>query len=267
MTEQIEDQVQPEERKEEPQEQIEQIAADIGWNKDFEGDNAVDAKTYILRSKDINKTMSKKVKALSRELDAMKEGFSTMKSHFDTLREGEVNKLKGEIDRLRQERDDAAEEGDTSKYKRTNEQIDKLQGEVEKAKDTPKANAPQAPPKEYVDWVEGGNEWYEEETDMQEWANKLARTPEYNALPYKTLLTRLSEKAKEVFPEKFQTDSQAEPSAAAVASPTPKTKKGKKATSTMMSYEQRMVAKDFVAQGVVKSMDEYAQMLQEQGRL
>ena len=266
MTEQVEEQVQPEERQEEIQDQIEQIAADIGWNKDFEGDNAVDAKTYILRSKDINKTMAKKVKALSRELDAMKEGFSTMKSHFDALRESEVGKLKSEIDRLKKERDDAAEEGDTSRYKRTNEQIDKLQGEVEKAKESPKANAPQGPPKEYLDWVESGNEWYEEDTDMQTWANNLARTPEYNALPYKTLLTRLSEKAKEVFPEKFQTEPP-EPSAAAVASPTPKTKKGKKATANMMTYEQKMVAKDFVAQGVVKSMDEYAQMLQEQGRI
>ncbi len=38
--------------------EVKELAKQLGWREDHTGDDAVDAKTYILRSKDIQKSMS-----------------------------------------------------------------------------------------------------------------------------------------------------------------------------------------------------------------
>ncbi|MDA3806491.1 MAG: hypothetical protein PF440_01145, partial [Thiomicrorhabdus sp.] len=51
-----------------PAADVEALASQLGWNKDHKGAEAVDAATYILRSKDIQKTMKDHNKDLKNQL-------------------------------------------------------------------------------------------------------------------------------------------------------------------------------------------------------
>lgn len=266
MTEDLE-QEQEQEQETQPNE-VEELAAEMGWNKEYEGDDAVDAKTYILRSRDINRNVSKKLKNVSRELEAMRDGISAIQSKWESDHKQEVDDLKDQIKSLKKERDLAVEDGDNDRYKLTNDKIEKLETKVEKASQAKPPQPKNSPHPEYVKWVEAGNEWYEEDTEMQIWANGLIKSPEYSNLPMKKLLPMLTKKAKEFFPEKFETETKSEtkPSAASVASPTKKPTKPPKAKGSDLSYAQRQAARDFIDAGVVKDFDEYAQMLADQNK-
>ena len=238
---------------------IEKIAQELGWNPDYDGEDGVDAETFIKRSRDIQSGLSKKLKGVSKELAALREGIGALQAHHKSQYEKAVAGHKAEIERLKAEQDEAVETGDTETYKKLKKEI--AQKEKEAAAPPPDA---QAKNPDYVSWIEEGNEWYENDTEMQTWANSLIASPEYKALPYKRLLSKLSKTAKEMFPDKFEEEPEKEtPKVVSKVSPTtPKAAKKRSASSQDLTYEQKQIARDFIEQGVIKNMDEYAQMLE-----
>ena len=238
---------------------IEKIAQELGWNPDYDGEDGVDAETFIKRSRDIQSGLSKKLKGVSKELAALREGIGALQAHHKSQYEKAVAGHKAEIERLKAEQDEAVETGDTETYKKLKKEI--AQKEKEAAAPPPDA---QAKNPDYVSWIEEGNEWYENDTEMQTWANSLIASPEYKALPYKRLLSKLTKTAKDMFPDKFEQEPEPEaPKVVSKVSPTtPKAAKKRSASSQDLTYEQKQIARDFIEQGVIKNMDEYAQMLE-----
>lgn len=258
--------VTPEDKSDSQPDTLESVAEAMGWRRDFEGEGKVDAKTFILNAQDIIKSTSKKVGNLHRELDAMRQGISAMKTMYETSNKREVERLNGEIKTLKAERDAAVESGDTDGYKATNQRIEQLEGAVQAAQKTPEVPNQQGPSPEYLAWLENGNEWYEADPEMRQWADGLAQSAEYVKLPMPRLLKIITNKAKEIFPDKFpEKQTKQEPEHPAVATPTRKPSSKRKATAKDLTPEQLNAAKDFVAGGAFKDVDEYARELQEQG--
>jgi hypothetical protein len=259
-----------------------ELAQRMGWNPDYNGENAVDAETYILRGREINDGLSKRVRSLSKEITALRDGIDTIKWSAEQQGKREVARLRAEITTLKAERDAAlnAEIVDPAAIRKFDAQIDHLQ---EAATQQEIAKPPQVQHNEgnavFEQWVDR-NSWYERDNDMQQWANNLSHDPAYQALPYPARLERISMEAQRVFPDKFpkakakepaQTldpqTSQSHSSAVAPVSPSrqraaPKAKTAK-ATADDLSFHERKAGESFVAMGFYKDLNEYAQKLAE----
>ena len=62
---------------------IEELATQLGWNPNFQGEGAVDASTYILRSKDIQESMKSHNKDLKKQLNNLQGSVDALKEHND----------------------------------------------------------------------------------------------------------------------------------------------------------------------------------------
>lgn len=94
---------------------IEELATQLGWRADHTGEDAVDAATYILRSKDIQKSMSKHNKDLKDQLSVLNGSVEALKIHNEKVYQAEVKKLQAEITDLKKERKAAIELADVEK--------------------------------------------------------------------------------------------------------------------------------------------------------
>ena len=249
---------------------VETLAQKLGWKADFDGDSAVDAETFILRSRDINSSLGKTVKSLRNELTAVKEGMEVVQWNAERSYKGEMTRLKSEIAALKIDRKKAIEDGNVSAVEQFDDQLKDLD---EATKDVPREKKKaDGPVPEYVEWVED-NPWYETDLEMQRYANALRDTPDYKAVEkasFSRMLKKVSKAVKKEFADKFpgKEDTVSASVATSQAAPvTPSRQRAKppktKATAADLTYEQRNVGKDFVAMKVFKTLDEYAQSLQE----
>ena len=265
------EQPQEAEAKEEPVEEqpkeltpIEELAKEIGWNPDFAGDNAVDAKTYILRGRDIQDSLNKRVSNLSKELTAVKEGVEVVRWSAEQSRKQEVDRLKAEIKDLKARRREAIQDGDADAV----EAFDgKIKAHENAVKGVP-APKPNGSPPEFDEWVKD-NKWYLENNEMQRYANALHKTPEYQALlqaSYPRMLKKIEAAVKKEFPEAFPTEKKDPPPAVSGTTQRVSKKTKQAATAKDLSYEQKKTGTDFVNMGIYKNLDEYAKDLQERNK-
>ena len=254
---------------------IDELAQQMGWNPDFKGDGAVDAKTFILRSRDIQSSLGKTVNNLRRELDAVKEGVDVVRFTAEQSSKREISRLKGEIAQLKSKRREAIRDGDADAVERYDSEIDVLKDATKEPAASEKAPTKKGPPPEYHDWVED-NPWYIEDKEMQAYADALLVLPEYAAIgkvSYPRLLKKVEKAVKSEFTDKFPENKKKETtiSAAEATSPaapvTPSRQRAKpskqKASAADLSYEQRSVGNDFVRQKIYDNLDQYAQALQD----
>lgn len=250
---------------------IEQIAAKIGWRKDYGGEDAVDAETFILKTREIQNGLNQHVKALNKKLDSMDEGISAMRSFYERTHEEKVSQLRSEIDRLRAEREEAVEDGDKEKFKKIENKIQSLEKEASKAIPVQQKNTPTP---EYIEWAEK-NKWYETDSEMRSWADAYYQVaPELKGLSRKRLLKTITDKAKAIFPDKFEdktspkdtnTTTMAPAQRAAAVSPSTTRSKSKiKWTADKLSYHQRKTGEQFVSMRVFENLDQYAQEVQKE---
>lgn len=256
---------------------IEVLAQRIGWNPEYDGENAVDAETFIINSKEIQSSLSKKVRTITKEMEAMREAVQVIAENSNAVRKAEVEGVQSKIEALNEERLAAVREGDVDKYTKIDKKIETLTKKVdEKAKQV----APPTKSSEYLEWVEE-NEWYDKDSEMRKWADIYATETapaEVKALPRKKLLAHITKKAKELFPEKFEEpkktvepDDDAEPepkktsvkTVSHVAAPSRKAKTGnKKYGFDDLNYTQKKIAEQMVQQlkgtKLAMTLDEYA---------
>ena len=254
---------------------VELLAMKLGWNPDHPGPDALDAETYILRSREITDNLSKQVRNQRKELSALREGIDAIRWNAEQTRKQEVGQLKTQIQELKKHRAQAIKDGDVDGVEGFDDQIQTLQ---ESIKEPPKPAAANQPPPEYFDFIEV-NPWYLTDMEMRQYADALSKLPEVSALPYPRLLKRVAEATVKEFADKMPTPGKAAAPAppahptqpAAVAAQSPQvtssrlkaTKPAKsKATAADLSYDQRRVGQDFVSHGVYKSLDDYAHALQ-----
>jgi len=180
---------------------VKELATQLGWREDHKGEDAVDAATYILRSKDIQKSMSQHNKDLKEQLQALNNSVSALKAHNESVYKAEVKKLEGEIAELKKERKAAIELADVDKVEELDKQIDEKQKDIDAPKAADKQTQPAVVNPVYDEWIKD-NGWYVEDDAMAAFADTVAQ--QYVGAPLERIYAIVRTKVQEVFPEKFE---------------------------------------------------------------
>jgi len=177
---------------------VEELASQLGWNKDHQGVEAVDAATYILRSKDIQKTLKDHNKDLKSQLKGLQSSVEALQSHNERVYQADVKKLQTELNALRKEKKAAIELADVEKVEELDKQIEDVQKDIDKPVQTKTtSNNPI-----YDEWV-AENDWYLKDDEMAQFADTVAE--QYQGAPLQRVYAIVRQKVAEVFPEKFET--------------------------------------------------------------
>jgi len=175
---------------------IEELATQLGWKHDHDGENFVDASTYILRSREIQDSMRDHNKDLKSQLSNLQGSVDALKEHNERVYKAELTRMQGEIERLRKERREAIETADVDK-------VDALDKEITGLEENLNQPAPKSGPSTnpiYDDWVKD-NEWYLTNNEMAAYADTVAQ--QYAGAPLERLYPLVRQKVAEVFPEQF----------------------------------------------------------------
>ncbi len=176
--------------------EVEELASQLGWNKNHKGPDAVDAATYILRAKDIQKTMRSHNKDLKKQLNTLNSSVAALKEHNERVYQAEVRRLQSELDKLVKEKKDAIALADVDKVEELDQQIDQVKESIK----TPKTDDVPTDNPVFNEWV-ANNQWYLTDDDMAQYADAVAE--QYVGAPPERVYAIVRQKVAEVFPEKF----------------------------------------------------------------
>jgi hypothetical protein len=249
----------------EPEEpdKVETLAKEFGWNPNYEGEDAISAEDFIRNTKGVNDALNRTVKSLKKEVSAVKAGVDAVKRSAEEAQKQKIAQLKTEIEDLKSKRREAIEDGRVDDVEALDDKIDSRKEAMAKKPE------PNGPPPEFHEWL-SQNSWYETNAEMQRYTDALIDVPELKALQVaspRKFFEKITEKVKEIFPEEFEDKKPEEPSTPQTPPVASGKQRGrppkKKFTAKDLSYAERRVGSDFVAQGLFKSIDDYAQKLRE----
>ena len=219
--------------------EVETLAAEIGWRPDGE----LDAKDYILKSKDIQDTMRTHIKDQKSQLSGLGTAVKELKVHNERVYKAEVRQLKGELSTLKAKKKEAIEEGDV-------DAVDKLDDEIDGVKEAMvKPEKVEADNPEYEGWVKN-NDWYEKDKEMKEYANAIVA--ENPGASFKRITALVDKKVKAMFPDKF--DGKAKAKASPVEGSSRKIASSRFTESDLTSG-QKSIMRDFVKMGIMSKKD------------
>jgi hypothetical protein len=213
--------------------EVEKLAADIGWRPDGE----LDAKAYILKSRDIQDTMRDHIKIQKKQLTDLGMSVAELKVHNERVYKAEVAKLTSELNSLKKEKKEAIQEGNVDRVELIEGQIDGIKEAM-----TPK----KTDTTEFDTWVDK-NKWYKDDPDMAAYADSIADANV--GIPFKTLTELVALKIEKKFPDKVNgsvkktVPSPVEGSARKIA--------GSKFTKADLTESQKTIMGQFVKQGIM----------------
>lgn len=186
---------------------IEDLAAQLGWRADHQGEGAVDAATYILRSKEIQSSMRDNNRDLKNQLTTLQGSVDALQQHNEAVYKADLKAKEAEINKLKAEKRAAVELADAAKVEELDNQIDELKDQVKAP--APEPARPATNPV-YDEWVKN-NQWYLTDDAMANYADIVAQ--QYVGAPLERIYPLITQKVAEVFPDKFETPA-AQPAAA-----------------------------------------------------
>lgn len=227
---------------------VEELAQQIGWNPDHKGDDAIDAVTYILKSREIQNTMKANNKDLKGQLSSMQSSIEALKEHNERVYKAELKQKEAEIAALKKEKIAAVELADVKKVTEIDEQIETIQKDLNK----PQEKKATVVNPEFDEWIKD-NQWYLVDDEMARFAESVA--DQYKGAPRDRIYRIVSQKVAEVFPDKFEKPPAVKKEkpigpASPVEAPT-KTKVTSKFTKSSLTPEQTNIMKQFVSQGIM----------------
>lgn len=230
---------------------IEELASQIGWNPDYQGEDQVDATTYILKSREIQDTMKTHNNDLKSQLSDLKGSVEALKDHNERVYRADVKKMQTEIAELKKQKRAAIETADVNKVDEIDKQIDDIKNDLSK----PEAKNAQTDNLIFDSWVKD-NQWYLTNDEMATFADTVAQ--QYRGAPAERIYSLVRQKVAEVFPEKFAASAKETPAEkgkpTGPTSPVESAKnKGSVATFTKtdLTPEQLNNMKQFVKLGVM----------------
>lgn len=185
---------------------IEQQAAERGWDPDFQGDEnkrAISAEEFLDRQK-----LYDDLRKRGRENKELRSELETLKANDKKFAKRIYEQAKKD---LQAQKKAAYEEGDTDKVVETDErlrELDKEQEEFDKAPQTDNS-AQEA----FSEWV-SKNPWYQNDPDLAAYADgagpRVAQEHPHlvdtngNIINHEEFLQKVAEKTKKAFPDKFK---------------------------------------------------------------
>jgi len=247
----------------EDEESIEQVAMKIGWNPNHEGGDreTLSAADFILKSREIQDTSSKTLKKQGREMAELKNAIKALGEHNKSLYQAQVAALKKEQSDLKIRRKEAKEDDDDSLVRELDDQLDQINKVPSELPEATTAVDPR-----FSQWLDNGNEWYEDDEELRVYADVLAEQPKYKALitnDYTAGLKKIEEVVKQMWPQKFERSAPS-PGAPSVEGGTRRktTSRKSKYKYSDLSREQQDLADTYERHGVMKK-EEYIRQLTE----
>ena len=256
--------VEKEEATPEPNE-IEQIAMELGWNPDFKGDGAKTAKEFILNSRAIQDTQKHQNDRLRKQIESKdaehRANAQKIYEHLKAVRDAEVGRLQAEITDLKAQREQAIDDGDSKTVKRLDGKIDKMERSIPPEPPKPVASAPNWDPAEVTEWMTE-REWTKDPElgkFLDEYVSEFVETRDGKIVRVKgdihRILNAAERKAKELYPEHFET--KAKPKAPQVEGAKARPAGSKKTTFDDLPSDAKKMFREFKDMGVEISQDEY----------
>lgn len=220
---------------------VQEQALSQGWvpKDDYKGDPEkwVDAAEFLRRGE-----LFAKIEHQNKELKDVKRALQEITKHHRQVSEIEYKRA---LDTLRAQKKTALEEGDADAVIAAEEAIDAVKEHQRAAQFEPQVEQSGDAHPEFVEW-KNKNSWYENDPDLNAWANGLAPRYVSQGLSPSQVLQKLSEEVKVKFPNKFQNPRQSRPSAVEGGGP-----RGTSSSSFQLTPEERRVMQTFVRQGVM----------------
>ncbi|MCP4613028.1 MAG: hypothetical protein GY845_30410 [Planctomycetes bacterium] len=258
------------EPKEEKPSEVEELAASIGWNAGYKGEDAIDAKTYILKSREIQDTMKDHNQDLQSKLDSVNENIGVIKTHYESLMEKEKAKLEGELTDLKQKRDEAIEEADIDTVHSLDGKIKDTETEIAKPDAKPDVDANEQKRADFQaifaqmpeDNEEGLGDLYNTTALRDALIARVNQKIDKGAdgTLYSTYLEAGNEIRKEVFGEPKPTPKPETPPVSPVEKGGTRTTTNK-LTKRDLSPSQKTAMREFINLGVFKTEEEYIKAL------
>lgn len=243
---------------------VEALAMEMGWNPDHEGErDFVDARTYIMRSGQIQKTMQRTIETMKADQREFKDAMVNLRDHYKKLNAAESTKIDSQLDTLQKQFNDAVEDGDVPRSTELMNQMNNLREqkrEAESAATIDTGAQPAQPGQPELSpaaqtWLRE-NPWYGTDSDMTEYAN--AQSEQFTGLPEDRYFVELSKRVKQMFPERFPA-----PRRAAVEPGGRRAQAGagrKKHSVNDLTDDQKRMAMFYERQGVMKTEDYIAEL-------
>lgn len=230
---------------------IELKALEMGWNPDFEGDEAdfVDAKEFVGR-----KPLYDKIQGLSKKYKEVEKTLDLLKEHHGKVKETEYKRA---IADLRAAKKDALIEGDADKVLEIEEAIDDVQEARTKENNRGEQSSPEVHP-DFQRWVDK-NSWYVNNGEMHDFADGVGlayRNRNPDASP-SDVLEYVEKRIRKEYSTTFENPNKRRPSSVETSNNTP-TRKG--SDSFQLTEQETEVMKKFVRQGVLTKEQYIAQI-------
>lgn len=194
---------------------VEELAMKMGWNPEHDessGRPFVSADEFILRSRDIQNTMSNQLSQLTKTNKELAAGMHQLKEHYQKLTATEVGRLKKEIAEIKNRRDEAIDDGNKDRVRELDEQITNLQQTATEAEAILKADAQRKTASDNGDsnanltpqakkWL-SDNPWYGTDEEMTSYID--AQADRFRGLPDERYFAMLTKQARDIFPERFE---------------------------------------------------------------
>jgi len=236
---------------------IEAQAKAQGWNPDYSGANAKSAEQFIEDGEKIqpiqkerNDKLTQNVAQLTKEIANLKQ--IHVRSVLDAKQEGYNKK----VSELKEQQLVAVQNADTDKFEKVQDKIDNLE----------KPEAPKVETKKQSEVAPGftefsaKNEWYMENDEMTAYADTLGERLQgnYDNTPagFKKFYKAIEAGVKKVFPDDFGGQSSNAPD---VETPSGQSSKRKTGASSLPPEALKM-AKQMVAEGTYKTVEDYAKI-------
>ena len=228
-------------------------ASNKGWvPKDkYDGDPSkwVDAKTFVERGKKFNVNLQREVDFLKNKVSQFEGTAKQAQKFYTEAMNRKDEEYSSAINELRKQKVEAMREGEDEQVIAIEDKIEILRDDRKKFKDDAVLNeAPAQPPKELIDWVEDGNQWFKDDVKLQAYAVEMAKELQRKdgTLVGRKLLDRISEEIRSDFPNKFGNQRRNSPSITE-SSTVARSKNGK--TEKDLPDEDRKIMKELVRSG------------------
>ena len=246
-----------EESQDESKDPILALAEKMGYNPNFEGENAVDPETYILRAQEVNRTSSKQIEKLKEKVDSIQTSFRDMAM---SQSKEMVQALKNQRETLLSEQKRAVSEGDVEGFEKTSRELETT-GQRLSELEKPDPTTDQARHAEFAEGLrqfkDKHKSWYEKRPRATLEANLFGQTLLQNNpdISPEDFYAKVEEAMMEDHPELFSKPSN-KPTAVSGDKPPAKKNEGKYMAQLLEKEpEAELVFKQQVAAGRFKAED------------
>ena len=232
--------------------QILDAAKKQGYNENFEGEGKKTPKEFLEVGLNHNHVLKERNDKLSGQVEVLTSQIGQLKTNMQKLVQFQEDQKKKAVEKavreLNKQRKEAIEESDVERVEEIDKEI-KAHEKVEESMDNAILST----------WMED-NQWYTADPLMGMVADRifdqLAATKKFgnDEAGYKSALSEVESKIKELYPEKFRNPNKDKPADVAGGRPSPE--KSSKKTYADLPPEAKAACDQFVAEGIMKK-EEY----------